>query len=127
MEDRELLELAAKANWSSELDDVSLRWCDKEDCILYIHADNQDHNGVDREFRWSPLDDDGDALRLAATLNLSIITSWGFDGNPSGNVGAMLGSHEDLRITSTPHAGDKFASWRLSIVLAAAEIGKAMP
>ena len=47
MNDRELLEMAAKAYWAEELDDMSFRWCENECCILYIHADNQDHNGAD--------------------------------------------------------------------------------
>lgn len=109
MEDSELLEIAAK---SAGIDgDYSKR------ANAIVHADGY----------WNPLADDGDALRLAAKLNLSIITSWGFDGNPSGSVGAMLGSSEDLRLTSTKYGDEPCAAWRRAIVLAAAEIGKSMP
>ena len=66
MTDRELLELAAKAYWGEEIDDVcSIRYDESEQCICFIHGDNQDHNGLDREFAWNPLTDDGDALRLS--------------------------------------------------------------
>lgn len=120
--DRELLELAAKA--AGVIDDAT----DQseayglhrgEDWVFYT----TDSDGW-RE--WSPLTDDGDALRLAVKLNLSIITSWGFDGKPSGSVGAMLGSPEDLRLTNTKHGDDPCAAWRRAIVRAAAEIGANM-
>lgn len=72
--DRELLELAARANWAQEVadDEISLRYCEINDGILYLLADNQDHNGHDREFVWNPLTDDGDALRLLASLRLDL-------------------------------------------------------
>lgn len=71
--DRELLELAAKAYWGDEIDDiVSVEWGEQDNAILFTHADNQDHNGIDRTFCWNPLADDGDALRLAVKLRLDI-------------------------------------------------------
>jgi hypothetical protein len=102
--DMELLELAAKASGNTIYSTAGL--------------------GVRSVMHWNPLTDDGDAFRLAVKLDLSIITSWGFDGKPSGSVGAMLGSNEDLRLTSTKHNGDPYAAWRRTIVIAAAEIGK---
>ena len=114
MNDQELFEMAAKAAGWVKYDQFKK---------IFRHVLPMGFLGEE----WNPLDDDGDALRLAATLNLSIITAWGFDGNPSGSVGAMLGSHDDLRITSTAHDGDKFAAWRRAIVRAAYEIGKSMP
>lgn len=73
MTDRELLELAAKAYWGDEIDDVcSIRYDESEQCICFIHGDNQDHNGLDREYAWDPLTDDGDALRLAVALQLHV-------------------------------------------------------
>lgn len=67
--DRELLELAAKAFWAG---DECTFWFDASEgdggSIVYIHADNQDHNGQDRELVWNPLADDADALRLAVKL-----------------------------------------------------------
>lgn len=74
MTDKELLERAAKAFWSRELadDEVSIRYSEDDEGILYLHADNQDHNGRDREFRWNPLLEDADALQLAVKLHISI-------------------------------------------------------
>lgn len=74
MDDRELLEAAAAANWRDDLanEEVSLRYDESEEAILYLHGENQDHNGCDREFVWDPLTDDGDAFRLAVKLGLTI-------------------------------------------------------
>jgi hypothetical protein len=73
MEDRELLELAAKAYWSDEIDDVcSIEWSEIDQTIAYTHADNQDHNGVDQTYLWNPLEDDGDAFRLAVKLGIGV-------------------------------------------------------
>ncbi|VFR32407.1 hypothetical protein BER2_1681 [plant metagenome] len=72
--DKELLLLAAHANWAEDVknDEVGIRYCEREEAILYLHADNQDHNGVDREFRWNPLEEDGDALQLAVKLRMGV-------------------------------------------------------
>jgi len=72
-EDKRLLEMAAKAYWGDEIDDVcSIEWSEKDQAIVYTHADNQDHNGQDRNFLWNPLTDDGDAFRLAMKLRIDI-------------------------------------------------------
>lgn len=120
--DNELLLLAAKAIGAKPYD-----WNTSRNGLFISNGVPILLAGGDPDGDWNPLADDGDALRLAAKLHLSIITSWGFDGNPSGSVGAMLGSSEDLRLTSTPHGDDPCAAWRRAIVLAAAEIGKTMP
>lgn len=74
MDDRELLELAARAYWGDEIDDVcNIEWSEEDQAIAYTHADNQDHNGNDRTFLWSPLTDDGDALRLAVRLGIKVM------------------------------------------------------
>ncbi|MNP10513.1 hypothetical protein D3C76_1026660 [compost metagenome] len=121
MSDRELLELAAKAagldGHFRELRSAS------RDHFRQIRYKSREAF-VTKGLVWDPLNDDGDALRLAVKLDLSIITSWGFDGKPSGSVGAMLGSSEDLRLTNTKHNDDPCAAWRRTIVIAAAEIGK---
>lgn len=120
MTNRELLELAAKANWASDLDDMSLRWCDKEQCILYIHADNQDHNGIDRELPWRPLDDDTDALRMALKLGICI--------QPIPQCDTVQ-VYQEREFTAEPFnvhvAGLGDIELRLIITQAAAEIGKA--
>ncbi len=121
--DRELLEMAAKAYWGTEIDDVcTVRWLDEDQAIGYTHADNQDHNGCDLEFLWSPLTDDGDALRLAVKLGLMIdiqnkvnaTSVWTTDESGSADFDAA-------------HGKDPYAATRRAIVRAAAEIGKAMP
>ena len=73
MTDREMLELAAKAYWGDEIDDVcSIRWLDEDQVIGYTHGDNQDHNGRDIEWCWNPLDNDCDALLLAVRLRINL-------------------------------------------------------
>lgn len=123
MDDRELQEMAAKAA------DIKIchTWLSDEGKVWSSIWVKDKLTGGDTTTLWNPLGNDGCALRLAAKLNLSIITNWGFDGNPSGSVGVMLGSHDDLRLTSTKHGDDLYAAWRRAIVLGAAEIGKAMP
>lgn len=123
MNDRELLEMAAKAanikichTW---LSDEGRAWSS-----IWV---KDSVTGADTTTLWNPLGNDGCALRLAAKLNLSVIVSWGFDGNPSGSVGVMLGSGDDLRLTNTKYLDDPCAAWRRSIVIGAAEIGKSMP
>ena len=68
--DRELLEAAARAYWGDS--DVTFRFDEQENAIVYIDANNQDHNGRDIELLWLPLLDDGDALRLAVKLRISV-------------------------------------------------------
>lgn len=116
MDDRELLRLAAKAAG------YAIKSTVVDECDPLIGLRLKQSKQI-----WNPLAEDGDAFRLAAMLNLSIITGWEFNGNPSGYVGAILGSHEDLRLTSTKYSGDPCAAWRRAIVLAAAEIGRSMP
>lgn len=122
MTDRELLTLAAKAYWGSEIDDVcSIRWLDADQCIGYTHGDNQDHNGVDREFLWNPLRDDGDALRLAVKLKMAL--DIGEDEMVRAYAhGATQGHGVDL----SP-ATDSCSATRRAIVYAASELGKVMP
>lgn len=99
MTDRELLELAAKA---------AGYWDERFDC--YKGAAN-----------WNPLDDDGDALRLAVKLKLLIDTDYCcaqangiWFGRGDENAGV---SHDEC---------DPYAATRRAIVKAAAEIGRSM-
>jgi len=123
MNDRELLELAAKAA-GLELDtkygafhDGSGRWW------LSVKVGNEWH-------QWNPLTDDGDALRLAVKLELSIllrpyrveVISWpqttdvlGFGIPPTPRV-----------IEIEPYGDDPQVATRRAIVRAAAEIGRSM-
>ncbi|WP_317915021.1 hypothetical protein [Cupriavidus sp. TKC] len=117
----ELLELAAKANWAQELadDEVALRYSESDDGMLYLHADNQDHNGCDHEFRWNPLVEDHDALRLAVKLRMRIA----IDSLPAGTV-MIYPDNRDSLCTQEIIDGDPYAATRRAIVRAAAEIGR---
>lgn len=116
MNDKELLELAAKAAgidvpksnpWFLYSDWHGLQWL------------SEDGSSIEKSF--NPLNDDGDALRLAVKLDLSVCNSprvaasWVCDymGN---NVSEV--SHDDT-VNFDPSAAT-----RRAIVRAAAEIGK---
>lgn len=118
--DRELLELAAKANWMLELADeeVSFRYDEKENGILYLHADNQDHNGLDREFVWNPLEQDHDAFGLSVKLGMQVTIN--LDDQIS-----VAHAEPCPNGFAIDHEGDAISATRLAIVRAAAEIGKA--
>ena len=117
-EDRELLELAAKAAGYA-VD------CAFEDSPLIYGEDA----GPDGPREWNPLTDDGDALRLAVDLRLDISFLSGFKqvrchceqgrDNPWMHSVAGYGAGAG----SLPTAENV----RRAIVLAAAEIGRAMP
>ena len=102
MNDRELLELAAKA--SGEL---TSSW----------YGNDAYFDGV--LSRWNPLEDDGDALRLAVKLRMSV-SSWGAGA-------AAIVDVNNLAPVVEPHYGDDpDRATRRAIVRAAAEIGKRM-
>lgn len=117
MTDRELLELAAKAagivNYTFH-DGVFQPKC------LFVETGSR---RGDQGYYWSPLTDDGDALRLAVKLAITIgpespdligkslcRASWN-------NRSSSLGEYGD---------GDIYAATRRAIVRAAAEIGRVM-
>lgn len=99
-DDKELLMLAAKAAQISRQWDGSL--VDKD------HAEKV----------WSPLTDDGDALRLAVKLNMCV-TSF----TDEQMVGYVI-NREGHNIHEAPGT-DPYAATRRAIVRAAAEIAKA--
>ena len=70
--DRELLELAAKA--------IGLT-------LRYNYLGGRDANQP-----WNPLDDDGDALRLAMELNMSLKTQAAYPGNYQGSFSVVATS-----------------------------------
>ena len=109
MDDRELLELAAKAAR------IKITGWGKPD--YYSHQEGE--VAYVGGFEWNPLTDDGDALRLVIDL---LLAAWTYDeeveiGVPGGNQG--------LRILE-PYNGDPYAATCRAIVRAAAEIGRAM-
>lgn len=120
--DREMLELAAKAFWGDDIDDCcSVRWLEVDQAIGYTHADNQDHNGEDRERVWNPLDDDGDALRLLAVRKLAV--SWEY---MPGHV-LVEDTESDHHVVEQIIDGDRASALRRAATACMAEIGMAMP
>lgn len=105
--DRELLELAAKAAG------IPGSWGDKIDYHNGL-VDLTDYWVLEEEefYIWSPLTDDGDALRLAVKLRMLVEIDH--------YHGMADGVAEEVR-------GDPRAATRRAIVRAAAEIGRAMP
>ena len=102
MTDTELLELAAKAGGYSFDGDV-LR-----------------NNNTEFEYSgWNPLEDDGDAFRLAVHLRMNIC-------HYSGCTDAhdRVGVNNGYGIKPVPYKDDILKAVRRVIVLAAAEIGK---
>jgi hypothetical protein len=122
--DRELLEMAAKAFWDSEIDDVcSIRWLDAEQAIGYTHGDNQDHNGRDVELCWNPITNDGDEARIEAALGL-----WVRWYPAMVLVGPEVFDHISAVACAEyydQHNGDKQAARRRAGTRAAAAIGAA--
>lgn len=116
MTDRELLELAARAYWGEEIDDVvSVEWSEEDQGIAYTHGDNQDHNGQDVTLMWNPLNDGGDALRLAVKLELNVRC---YTGSIIVDGGYTSIEEHDV--------ADRDAATRRAIVRAAAEVGRSM-
>jgi hypothetical protein len=97
MNDKELLELAAKA---AGIADGNVLW------------------DFDQGKEWRPLTDDGDALRLAVNLNITIKV---YGGN------AMCYDIADNFLADWVDAEYPYAATRRAIVRAAAAIGKEMP
>ena len=88
MEDRQLLELAAKAI-GKELTEF---------------------------WNWNPLTDDGDAMRLAVKLKMSV-SVW-FDKTAV--------ESDEAETVKEPHLDDPYAATRRAIVIAAAKIGESL-
>jgi hypothetical protein len=109
MTDRELLELAAKAAGL----EITTRFGDGFRARIGKH-DNFEH--------WNPLTDDGDALRLAVSLGISIEPFSSCDGSAASYTATATGG-----IFEEPHNGDPYAATRRAITRAAAAIGEAMP
>jgi hypothetical protein len=103
MTDRELLELAAKAAGIPD---------------GYWNCEHHDHGHGEY---WNPLEEDGDALRLAVKLHMNVETT----GLYAHACGFYKSSFECFCIQE-PTGSDPYAALRRAIVRAAAEIGKGM-
>jgi hypothetical protein len=117
--DQELLELAAKA--------AGIKLGRYVECIddYYSPWNGADAFELQDGEYWNPLTDDGDALRLAVTLDMhiekyddNVEVHWYVSNVHGERNGSTLETFKSL---------DKFAATRRAIVRAAAEIGKAMP
>lgn len=115
MNDRELLEMAARAAG------YVVRWY--EDSLAYgptfgIEVEPGNPCGFEH---WNPLADDGDALRLAVTLKMTVdVSLWS-------NEVQVRAYKDNCGMHHVNEEGqDHLAVTRRAIVRAAAEIGKAM-
>lgn len=111
MSDRELLERAAKAaGYTLKWGDVYMVGGDEVDCSdqPYVVSGQPD----EADWYWDPLNDDGDALRLAVALGLVVDCSRPSAGEPF-----------KLFHFGQDGADDLNAATRRAIVRAAAEIG----
>lgn len=110
MTDRELLEMAAKAagilgTWSRGHQPYGDTWIEGLDC--------------GGQFLWNPFVSDGDALRLAVKLQISI--------DPRGDHVCAISSDDTVAVIENGPTGELISATRRAIVRAAAEIGKATP
>jgi hypothetical protein len=109
MNDKELLELAAKAAG------IEIKEWDMG-AVPMIHG-NTESGTLFRDL-WNPLTDDADALRLAVKLDMNVEV-W----NPFKEVWVVA---EGYDVIEEPWGEDKLAATRRAIVRAAAEIGRGM-
>ncbi len=106
--DRELLEMAAKA-------------------ARYQYAKHGGYIVVDGvPGNWNPLTDDGDALRLAVKLGMSIEVHYD-ESKPTPGLRVVFSRGRWEHVMVEEYARDPYAATRRAILRAAAEIGKAMP
>ncbi len=105
MSDRELLELAAKAAGVELTDADRAAWLNKS------------------SYGWNPLDDDGDALRLAVKLGLDLELHGCNSTHP---YAVAFDCNRNIAEEEQPDNGDPYAATRRAIVRAAAEIGRNM-
>ena len=123
MSDNELLELAAKAVGMH----VKAHRVDADDNFTHLVVGQK---FTQEKIDWNPLTDDGDALRLAASLNLCVCFTLA-EANPTFGT-AMVGyspweNKVPIATERYSEPSEKLAATRRAIVKAAAEIGKAMP
>lgn len=116
MTDQELLRLAAKAAGLKPHEQFCTpAWDHVHRGGLVVFNDK----GGDQP--WRPLDDDGDALRLAADLGICLRFTAEYEVYADPHNGMVYPE------AYADYDGDRRASTRRAIVRAAAEIGKQMP
>lgn len=114
MEDRELLEMAAKAAGED------VEWHDSGSYFYRKSCNWPAEKGF-----FNPLHDDGEAMRLAVKCSISLNTMLVDGMNRPRHETAACSSY-GLPIVRHKHNGDPCAATRRAIVRAAAEIGRAM-
>ena len=112
MNDRELLELAAKAAGFK----LAQGYGEPPEKFLFYCDDDGFHH-------WNPLDDDGDALRLACDLGLRVFP---VARTESGAACSAVGSVTGERLSEVANTLPTRTATRRAIVRAAAEIGRNM-
>jgi len=124
MNDRELLEMAAKA---AGMGIKKARQAERD-------AGGYGHVGlwiVDVSTCWNPLEDDGDALRLAVKLGLTLRRRTHQDPTTHAVVIACAWTEDGVAIAHCSESlilgQDQFKATRRAIVRAAAAIGEQMP
>lgn len=114
MNDREMLEMAAKA---AGLEVVF----SGDECFLAELHGNPSFLFIKR---WNPRDDDGDALRLAVKLRMEIDHNHPADYAPWVSVRAQ--GERNCSVVEFDMEQERMGATRLAIVRAAAEIGRSM-
>ena len=110
MTDRELLELAAKAAGIEVWPGAGF-----QAHVLFTRPDLADPSGKVTGVAWNPLQDDGQALRLAVSLGIDMYF-W---------VSGVEAQHSDIPQQPIQHyKGDRAAATRRAVTLVAADIGK---
>ena len=113
MSDRELLELAAKAAGVDYKPD-NKDWKHDDHCAFWDYDDLCTCGA-----RWNPLTDDGDALRLAVKLGLTV-------AQLMSNREVLVNDYDETVLISEFHEAYPDAATRRAITRAAAEIGRSM-
>lgn len=111
--DRELLELAAKAAGIGPIRGFDYGYASR---TMAVFVDT----GKKLPYRWNPRADDGDGARMEAALMMEICFHEKHVTVRADNGGVTYEEYAD-------HNGDKQAARRLASLRIAAEIGKAMP
>ncbi|MBV5799353.1 hypothetical protein KUT57_22645 [Pseudomonas aeruginosa] len=119
MNDRELLELAARAAGIKARWFKVNQWRRLDGCRL--HTGQKDVFGTHHRKPWNSLTDDGDALRLAVKLRLDITFYNGFE-----EVAAEPSNGDWMNPCQEVFTENPYAATRRAITRAAAEIGKSM-
>lgn len=124
MNDRELLELAAKAAGLEFFTNIEVLGAG----VWIIEKYRSVYSGERTEYLWNPLDDDGDAMRLSSRLYLDVCFYRGFEevivqGEGTKDTPISLGEILEVR---EPFGIDIASATRRAIVRAAAEIGRGM-